>query len=274
MAVEWPSSIASVDGGVIKIHKQDAGIRLGLHQGARDKPRCVAHTTESPTRPAYAQGVRPHFDVGPDIKGGRSRIVQYVPFGYAATALRNLSGGTETNRLVICQIEQIAYTTREVWLPSTEMVVQMASIAEWLTQEFGVPQKYPYDPKDVAIGIWATQSNPWRRSGKFETTAGWHPHAAVPENDHWDCGGESIPTILKTKPAPPVVEAHQLMASWWEETTKHRESDPISPHFRSKKNLFAYMVKDGGLRYAVRKHLRQGHRIRIATRQVQADKVR
>lgn len=271
--MEWVDSIKSLDGGRIPWVKRDSGIRLPLVAAARSLPRCVPHTTESSVRPAYAAGVRPTIDVGPDVRGGRSTIVQYVPFGFAATALRNASGGIETNRQVLCQIEQIAFTAREAWLPSSEMVVQLASIAEFLEQEFGIPQLYPYDPSDMASGIWASASNPWRRSDRFETRAGWHPHAAVDENDHWDCGGERIPRILRMKPEKPepvLVDAYQLMAAWHDDKTKHRDSKPLSVHFRRRSQARSFFVKNPGLMW---REIRRGRRVFLAHRRVDRARV-
>lgn len=273
--MEWPSSIPSLDGGRIPIVKRDAGIRLSLVPAAHSLKRCVPHTTESSVRPAYASGVRPTFDVGPNIKGGKSSIVQYVPLGYAATALRNDPGGRETNREVLVQIEQIAFTAREPWLPPAQMVVQLASLAEFLEEELGIPQVYPYDAKDMASGIWATTSNPWRNAMTFYEKAGWHAHAAVPEgNHHWDCGGERISRILRMKPdepEPKLIDAYQLMSAWHNKKTDHRESEWLSPHFASKSRARSYFVNHPGQMWG---EIRKGRRIFLAHRRVDETKVK
>lgn len=271
---EWVDRIRSVEGGWIDVERHDLGIRIGNVD--LSGPRiCVPHTTEGHTIPTYTRGA-PTIDVGPRTKGGRPITRQLFPFGQLATALRNEPGGIETNRRVLVQIEQVAFTARERWLPPKQTVVIMASWAEFLEQELGIPQVYPYDPAEMKSGVWATPSNPWRRSGKFVRTAGWHPHAAIPENDHWDCGGEDLPVILSMKPVPKLVTAYQATAVWRAavDDDVHREVEQIGPFFARRAALRTWMVKDNQVRGSVWRHLRAGHKIYIAERQVEPAVVR
>lgn len=277
---EFVDRIRSVDGGWIDVQKQDLGIRIGKVDLSR--PRiCVPHTTEGHTLPNYSRGA-PTIDVGPRTKGGRPITRQLFPFGWLATALQNDAGGVETNRWALVQIEQVAFTARERWLPPKETVVIMASWAEFLEEELGIPQRYPYDPADMKSGVWATESNPWRNSGKFTKIAGWHPHAAIPENDHWDCGGEDIPVILGVSPQWKMVTAYQLTASWAHKHTgasDHRHVEQVSPFFTKKGSVRRWMVKPvkgerDVLRHKAWAHLREGHRLYIAERQVDPNEVK
>lgn len=276
---EWVDRIPSVDGGSIDVVKQDLGIRVGKVDLSGPKV-CVPHTTEGHTLPSYTRGA-PTIDVGPRTKGGQIITRQLIPFGWMGTALQNDAGGIETNRRVLVQIEQVAFTARELWLPPKAAVIIMASWAEWLEKELGIPQVYPYDPKDMRSGVWAVEGNPWRNSGKFTRVGGWHPHAAVPENDHWDCGGEDFPAILRMKPQPKMVTAFQLTAAWphKHEDGNHRHVEQVSPFFARKRDVRTWMVKpvksdDDKLRRKVWLHLREGHRIYIAERQVDPTEVR
>jgi hypothetical protein len=280
LAAAWVDSIPSVDGGRINVVKKDFGVAVGpVDAIAHERPVCVPHTTEGYTLPYYTVGA-PHVDVGPFERGGRIFTRQLVAFGQTATALRNESGGIETNRRVICQIEQVAFTSRDLWLPNAEMQVIMASWAEFLDKEFGVPQRYPYDPKDMEGGTWAVETNPWRRRGLFATTAGWHPHAAIPENEHWDCGGENIPAILSRAATPQMQRAFQLVAVWShkhrENADPHRHNRPVSPHFYSKELLRDWLVRPDadGVRNDVFDHLEKGRKLYIAERRVEVDKIR
>lgn len=264
---EWVDSIPSVDGGRIKVEKRDSGVRIGKVDTSTPKI-AVLHTIEFPTvLGSYPRGW-PTIDVGPTTKTGRPVTRQFIPFGWMATALQNDAGGVETNRRVLVQIEQAGFTARQLWLPSKEMVVILASWAEFFQEEFGIPQRYPYNPADMISGIWATESNPWRRSGKFLRLAGWHPHAAVPENDHWDCGGQNVQAILDMESQPDMVTAYQYAASW-KGPDDHREVEQIGPFVARKSELRTWAVKDSAVRWALWKHLRaKGHKVFIAERQV------
>lgn len=270
---EWVDSIKSVDEGRIKVEKRDSGIRIGKVDTSAPKI-AVLHTIEFPTvLSGYPRGC-PTIDAGPTTKGGRAVTRQFIPLGWMATALQNDAGGVETNRRVLIQIEQAGFTARELWLPSTEMQVILASWAEFFQEELGIPQRYPYVPEDMRSGIWATEGNPWRRSGKFMKLAGWHPHAAVPENDHWDCGGEDVQAILDRDARPEMVTAFQYAATWTGKND-HREVEQIGPFVARKNQLRTWAVKDSSVRWALWKHLRtKGHRVFIAERRVKTDLVK
>lgn len=271
--MEWVDKLKSVDGGTIKVVKQDLGIRVGKVD-AQGVQRFIWHTTEGYTLPGYGGGA-PTIDVGPRVKDGEIITRQLIPFGYMATALQNDAGGIETNRRCIIQVEQVAFTSRDIWLPRKEAVVILASWAAFAKEEFGVPLEYPYNPKDMKSGTWAVETNPWRKSNKFETISGHHPHAAVDENDHWDCGGEDIPEILGKSATASKKLAYQVVAVWRTSgDDPHRKVEAVSPHFSSKKKVEDWIAKDNdSLRKVVRKHLFAGHKIYIADRQVQSDKI-
>lgn len=270
--IPWVDKIRSVDGGWIDVQKRDLGIRIGTVD--LSKPRTmVPHTTEGYTLPTdWARGA-PTMAVGPTVKGGRPILQQLIPFGYMATALVNASGGIETNRWSLVQLEQVAITAREVWLPPKEQEIITASLAEFCENELGIDRRYPYDPKDMRVGMWAVADNPWRRSGKFGNVSGWHPHVAIPDgNVHWDCGGEDIPAILRQSATPNVITAFQVAA-----VTKndgHRRVEQVGPFFAKKSALRTWMVRDSQVRREVWKQLRAGKRIYIAERRVDPSLVR
>ncbi|MGH2692312.1 MAG: hypothetical protein ACRDHM_07380 [Actinomycetota bacterium] len=267
-----PDRIPSVDGGTFPVQRHDSGVRgevsdSGTHRG-------VLHTTESSVIPAFTRGT-PHIALGPPAAGEAPVLRQLIPFGHMGTALQNDPGGVETNRRVLIQIEQVGYSAREVWFPRKEQAAITASLLEWCEKELGIPQVYPYNPEDVRTGIWAVEGNPWRRSGRFNREAGWHGHIAVPENDHWDPGGEDVKALLGVRPASTLVEAFQLVAAW-ERPDGHRRAEGVSPHFATKRALYKWFVQDGTdlPRKAVREHWSKGHRLYIAEREVEAGKVR
>lgn len=140
----------------------------------------------------------PHLAVGPLADGGRVKIVQLVPFGDIGTALKNLTGGGETNRWIRCQIEIVEFSKLPAWLPKWQETCEaLASIYDWCKEELGIPKRAAYTQPLTAGVIWATSSNPRRRAPKFGKEAGWFGHVDVPENDHWDPGSLQLAPLFK-----------------------------------------------------------------------------
>lgn len=274
-----PNTIRSVDGGHLYV-TQMGDKRTGPVQDG-GKPRGVLHTTETKHISLLWSRGLPHLAIGPEVGDLRIRVHQFIPFTDYATTLRNESGGIETNRLSRCQIEQAGYSSRDPWLPSKEQASVTASVLEWCQQELGIPEEYPYDIADVKSGVWATPSNPWRRSGKFRDRAGWHGHIAVPENDHWDPGAEMVNALLARELPPVMVTAHQAVARVYD-GTKWR-TVPLSPHYKALTDLYRWqaahprrvframrgrVVIDGKWR------MFKAGRVHVATRRVEASKAR
>lgn len=156
---------------------EDAGPLLASALVTR---RGVQHTTEGSTvegaLSAYAaKRCAPTFTLGRDAKG-KARILQHLPLGNAARALMNESGGVETNRVTIAQIELVAVSpVGKKWLPDPLVTDMLATLYHALRRECGIPL--------------TRAVNPQRLEKVWNQTSGWYGHVDVPENDHVDPRG-------------------------------------------------------------------------------------
>lgn len=171
------------------------------------RPRTgVLHTTEGSFESAYnefKQRYAPHFLVGKD-KTGKVRIVQFVSLGNWASALENHSGGVETNRWAVAQIEVVGYSKTKPYQFDSETFDALASLVAELHTVAGIPLSRPF-PDAMPSGVWATESFVRRHAGKWGKVAGWYGHIEVPENSHWDPGAYKWSELLaaaKAKLAP------------------------------------------------------------------------
>lgn len=153
----------------------------GLHVGGPYK--IVHHTTEGST----AQGAMnafmqnrsdPHFTID------GSNIFQHIDTAEGARALRNESGGVQTNRDSAVQIELVGFAH----LPKDpHALVNLARLCRWIESTHGVPKVWPsgfplpakngHDP-----GGHIRDPKTWDGKG------GHFGHCHVPENTHWDPG--------------------------------------------------------------------------------------
>ena len=149
-------------------------------------PAGIGHTTECSFECAlrvFRRHYAPNFLVGRD-RLGRVRIVQLVPLGQAATTLRNLEGGVETNRWARAQIELVARSHTYQWQADPGVMRAFTALLLALRDAAGIPLSRPY------VDAYSGTAAAWRRrDGKWGRTAGWFNHGEIPENDHWDMGG-------------------------------------------------------------------------------------
>lgn len=228
--------------------------------------RGVVHETQTKGIPGYS-GSAPTVTAGPKLSG-RWVLAQHMEVGRAACALRHPSGTPETNRVARIQIEICGYTTRARHLPSISLegVALLESFFEWCEANLDIPERYPYNPEAMATGLWATTSNPWRQSKIWETERGWHPHAAVDSNDHWDVGGLDVPALFKAEPTPQTKTTFGLVHVWREADEDHRSLEEIV----APKDTLAKVLKAANTienRKRIRRALAQkGHIVRFARR--------
>lgn len=150
------------------------------------KPAGCLHTTEgldfaAMDRTLEASGSQPHF-----LVGRAGEIKQYRPFGDAATTLKNASGGVETNRKRLVQIEVCGFAKSPGWPDAQKQAV--ARIMAWSARH-GVPLSASVRFTDAA-GVRRLQGADWLNY------SGWLGHQHVPENDHWDPGPVDITDLL------------------------------------------------------------------------------
>lgn len=135
-------------------------------------------------------------------------MVQMIPANRAARALRNLSGGVQTNGAgsIVFQIEVVGQAKN----PFTNgPLVGLPTIVAFLDQ-LGIPDVWPAgDLKPYPESYGGVRSTAdWAKSGHFG-------HAQVPENDHGDPGnidqsktlGDAVPStpMPPASPIPPVL---------------------------------------------------------------------
>lgn len=143
----------------------------------------VLHTTEGSWPSAlsvfrYNTGT-PTFMLGRDGTtrsgvgySGKLRLAQFMPIGEMALTLKNLSGGAETNRDCLVQIELVAFCQWTPWLPDAETTALLAALMRELRDKAGIPLRRAGDGS--------------RSVTRWINNAGWFGHSEVPENDHTD----------------------------------------------------------------------------------------
>lgn len=170
------------------------------------KPRAVHHTTEggsvSGAEATYAKTkAAPHFtiDYVADV------VHQHLPVDVAATALKNLDGGVQTNRQgdVCIQIEWVGYAKDPFTAKRGIAGPKVRAFLDWIRAwgipdawpmggPLGYPQSYGGDNGDRNARVWVD-------------TAGHYGHSQTPENLHGDPGAISpsfVKQTAKPKPAP------------------------------------------------------------------------
>lgn len=169
-------------------------------------PRMVHHITwdalgSKGERPPFknvarylvGQGYEPHLMIDPIL----GTAVQFLPFNRAAYALRNLSGGLETNRIgdACIQVEWffspncVVNGKKYATLKDTPMRGLDAVLA--VCKEYGIPAEWP-------DGEPTWKSN--RVSKTWSTKAGHYGHCQVPENTHTDPGPMSLGDLPTPQP--------------------------------------------------------------------------
>ena len=173
----------------------------------------VLHTTESRRGSYRSGGPRnygnfghtsfPHFTV--DVQDGKFKSWQHISLRRAAKALKNTSGGVETNREGVIQIEVVGRAA-EPFTSNRVLVEGLKKLMRWIEANTDIPTScgvkfHPYPPDQGArLG-----SEPWRYSrtgtgwGRYK---GWLGHQHVPENSHGDPGAIDIDLLLELPAAP------------------------------------------------------------------------
>lgn len=191
----------------------------------------VLHTTEGIGLPDYDGGsMAPNLTAVADFANKRLRWYQHFDIDRSSRALRNLSGGVETNTLNVVQTEfdgTCDYSKRNNWGsrvagrdyiywgdPPDWALRDAAEYLRWLNTNHGVPLSGPsmwlaYGPDARRPGITPASygASPARMSfAQWEVFKGVCGHQHVPENDHGDPGSlpfaELIALAKGTTPTP------------------------------------------------------------------------
>lgn len=161
--------------------------------------RGVLHTTEGNSYAgalgAYKRAASaPHFTVS--FETGTFQSWQHIQLDRAATALRNRSGGVETNKLRCVQIEIVGHANEAADFPR-EYLDGIGRLMRWIESNTEIKRISP-SFKGAGQGIvLATVASPIRlKNDAWNKFNGWCGHQHVPENDHWDPGLIDIGYLL------------------------------------------------------------------------------
>lgn len=166
--------------------ERTGGVRRSHQRADGRPPKGVLHTTEGGwdgSLGVFRRTGTPTFMLGRDARG-RLRIAQFMPIGEMALTLKNDSGGIETNRDCLVQIEIVDFSKRTRWLPEPETTRLLASLLHRLSlADVGIPLRRGGDGT--------------RNAQRWRTQAGWFGHSELPENDHWDPGALDWRELLR-----------------------------------------------------------------------------
>lgn len=143
--------------------------------------RIVHHTTEGSSASGAFAAFKAHRS-DPHFTVDDRTIYQHIDTGVAARALRNLSGGVQTNRWSAIQIEVVGFAARAKPRTTLENV---ARLCRWLERTHAIPAVWPAGPPKPAVN--GRDPGGHNRSATIWGTKGGHyGHSQVPENTHWD----------------------------------------------------------------------------------------
>jgi len=153
----------------------------------------VLHTTETSGWPGYSGGASaPTFTALPDYTNKKLLFRQHFPLNMSARALKNLSGGVNTNTTNVVQIELVGTSDKSgpgmYWPEAPDWALDsLADFIKFLNVEWGIPKvstvKWVAYP--ASYGFNASQ----RLSGsEWLNYRGILGHQHVAENDHGDPG--------------------------------------------------------------------------------------
>lgn len=171
----------------------------------------VLHTTESAPGSFQAvaayftrnPGIQPHVLLDPETQS----VQKFLPVGEPAKALRNLTGGVETNRLDIdgqpgadlFQVEVVGY--------AAECGSYAPAWYEWLAAQLYAMSAFldiPWTFRPADAG----RMSPEEWVGAEGRAYGWIGHRDVPENDHTDPGTLDLDRLAAyAAPAPAAVHS-------------------------------------------------------------------
>jgi hypothetical protein len=149
--------------------------------------RIVWHTTEGYSVKDAVTTYRsttdwPHFTVD------EKNVYQHIDTDFSATALKNHTGGVETNRWHAVQIELVCFAKEA---KSEALIARAARLARWIESTHGVTKLWPNGyPLPTQNARHNRNADTWRLLG------GHYGHCHVPENTHWDPGLIDISALM------------------------------------------------------------------------------
>jgi hypothetical protein len=220
--------------------------------------KVVLHTTETAGIPDYSNGATaPHLT----YYARERRWVQHTSFATAARALRNESGGVQTNRDSVLQVEIVAYSAEsmvdkygggrvKVSELTEENLADLREFLYWAHEHFGVALRWP---GKRAESYGEANGSGFRMSlSQWEQYDGVCGHQHVPENDHWDPGALNWAALMKEEVDLMALSKWAVTAWNWAKSIGVMRDDSL-PKATLTKEEFAVHLK----RYdvAMRKHV-------------------
>ncbi|WPH58173.1 endolysin [Streptomyces phage Alone3] len=167
----------------------------------------VLHTTEGTSLPGYEGGATaPNFTAVPDLKNKKLIWYQHFYVDTSSRALRNLSGGVQTNTNNVCQVELVGTCdprTHSKWSSSSHIywpqapewaLKEVAKFLAWMNENHNVPLSGPTTwlayPDSYGSNKSRMTFDQWDR---FKGVCG---HQHVPENDHGDPGSLDFAKVI------------------------------------------------------------------------------
>ncbi|MDH6448154.1 hypothetical protein M2155_000562 [Streptomyces sp. SAI-119] len=167
------------------------------------------HSTEGTSLPSYDGGsMAPNFTAKPDFAAKRLVWYQHFDFDVSSRALRNLTGGVETNTLNVGQVEIVGTcdpTTHAKWVRSGIQHLYMPELPDWAIRDLAAFAKWANTSHGVPLSSGLTfkpypssyGTNGVRMTGtQWNNFTGHCGHQHVPENDHGDPGAFPMAAIL------------------------------------------------------------------------------
>ena len=166
--------------------------------------RVVLHTTETSGVPGYGNGsTAPHITYVPKTR----RWVQHTEFNTAARALRNVTGGVQTNRANALQVEIVCYSAKNIadqqssrlWVGdlTDDHYADLRGFLNWTYGQFSVAPMWP--EKQALSSAEANAPGFRMTSVEWNQFDGVCAHQHVPENTHWDTGALDWSRVIEAK---------------------------------------------------------------------------
>ncbi len=151
----------------------------GRHLGG---PWHLVHHTTQGTSAAAAFAAYRAKRVCPTVTIDETTIYQHFDTMMSASAVMNLAGGVQTNRLSCIQAELVCFAEKR----KPEATLRNAArFFRWAEQEHDIPPVWPNGPPRYGTHDPGGHNRSIRN---WVSEAGHYGHSQVPENTHWDPG--------------------------------------------------------------------------------------
>jgi len=233
----------------------------------------VIHTTEGTSLPWYGGGATAPTATGlPDFTQKRLVWTQHFPDTMSARALRNESGGVQTNTQDCIQIELVGTcdkATSDSWKKAGRAHIYWPAAPQWALDEVAEFVAYQYrvnkirveGPEQIGESFRAYPASYGKSASQrfsfdqWRNFKGWCGHQHVPENSHGDPGNINW-SYIETKakailfgPGKPTTPPGTTPKPPTEELTVSQYSDLKAQQNRIETTLAAF-IKSTGDRWA------------------------